>query len=224
MKAGRAKPKKARGKPATPGVRSTELSHKPGPRRAEILAIARKLFAEKGFQATSIREIANAAGILSGSLYYHFDTKEDMLHEIIRDYASYLRAGYEECAAPAANPREAIIKMLHFGITESIQRREVYSIITIERNFMPRQSDHFRYLEETWQDLYRIWYDVLQGGVRTGYFRKDINLHLALRIMMDAINSTIRWYQPSGRYPIEEVIETQTSLLLNGLNKVKDSK
>jgi AcrR family transcriptional regulator len=108
MKSPKAKTKGARKKThVIPDVRTTDLNKEPGTRRAEILAIATKLFAEKGFQATSIREIANAAGILSGSLYYHFDTKEDMLHEIIKDYASYLRAGYEKCAASASNARSS---------------------------------------------------------------------------------------------------------------------
>lgn len=57
-------------------------------RREEILQIARTLFAEKGFEAASIREIGDAAGILSGSLYYHFATKDDMLDELVRDRKS----------------------------------------------------------------------------------------------------------------------------------------
>src|ERR1700744_3481568 len=122
MKHGKTTSAKARKeKSKIPRTTTTDLSKEPAPRRAEILAVARKLFAEKGFQATSIREIANAAGILSGSLYYHFDTKEDMLHEIIKDYASYLAMGYEKCAAAAADPRQAFKDLMHFRITESIQ-------------------------------------------------------------------------------------------------------
>ncbi len=49
-------------------------------RRDEILAIAAQLFAERGFAATTVREIADAAGILSGSLYHHFDSKASMVH------------------------------------------------------------------------------------------------------------------------------------------------
>jgi AcrR family transcriptional regulator len=205
--------------PRTP---TFDLSHESASRRAEILGVARKLFAEKGFQATTIREIANAAGILSGSLYHHFDTKEDMLHEITKDYAHHLREEYEKCASTAPNPREALRRMFHFGVVESIHHREIFAIIVIERSFVARLP-RFRYLEETWQEIYRIWFGVLHEGVRAGLFRSNINLHLALRIIMDTVNMTVRWYRPGGRYTIEEVIETQADLLLNGLNML-DSK
>ena len=55
-------------------------------RRGELLAIAAGLFAEKGFKNTTVRDIADAAGILSGSLYHHFDSKESMVDEILRSF------------------------------------------------------------------------------------------------------------------------------------------
>jgi hypothetical protein len=99
-----------------------------------------------------------------------------------------------------------------------VHRREVYSIVTIERNFVSRPNSRFRYVEETSQELYQIWYGILHEGARAGLFRKDLNMHLTLRIIMDAINSTVRWYRPGGRYTIEEIIENHTRLLLDGLD------
>ncbi|NML08427.1 TetR/AcrR family transcriptional regulator [Sphingomonas sp. G-3-2-10] len=193
---------------------------KDGQRRGEILAVARRLFAERGFEATSIREIGEGAGILSGSLYYHFDTKEEMLHEIIKDHVFSLLKGYEKCAASAADPRTALEELIRFGITRLIDQREVHAIVVNERGYILRQPS-FAYLDETWQEVFRTWYGVLREGVRAGVVREDLNLHLVLRMIMDSINATIVWYRPGGRYDVEEVVTTQIGILLNGLTTRK---
>jgi AcrR family transcriptional regulator len=185
-------------------------------RRAAILKIACSLFARKGFEATSIREIGDAAGILSGSLYHHFNTKEDMLHEIIKDYVHDLLAFYENAARSASDPREALEKMIRFGISESLKQREVHAIVVNDRKYLASQET-FRYIEDAWQDLFRTWYGVLQEGVRVKLFREDLNLHIMLRIIIDSINSTVMWYRPDGRYSVDEVIDVQVELLFRGI-------
>src|SRR5579864_7077088 len=60
-------------------------------RRAEILAAATRRIAEHGFEATTVRQIADDVGILSGSLYHHFATKDEMLHEIVHDVVLQIR-------------------------------------------------------------------------------------------------------------------------------------
>lgn len=189
---------------------------KGGQRRGEILAIARRLFAERGFEATSIREIGEGAGILSGSLYYHFDTKEEMLHEIVRDHVFSLLRGYEKCAASATDPRTTLEALVRFGITHLIDRREVHAIVINERGYILRQPS-FAYLDETWQEVFRTWYGVLREGARAGMFREDLNLHLVLRMIMDSIDATVTWYRPGGRYDVEAVVTTKIGILLNGL-------
>ncbi|MDJ0113374.1 helix-turn-helix domain-containing protein, partial [Rhodococcus erythropolis] len=66
----------------TPPRNSDESNGKSG-RRDELLEIAAGLFADRGVRATTVRDIADAAGILSGSLYHHFDSKESMVDEIL---------------------------------------------------------------------------------------------------------------------------------------------
>lgn len=194
----------------------TATGAKGGRRRGEILAVARRLFAERGFEATSIREIGEGAGILSGSLYYHFDAKEEMLHEIIRDHVFSLLKGYEKCAASAADPRTALEEMIRFGITRLIDQREVHAIVVNERGYVLRQPG-FAYIEETWQEVFRIWYGVMHEGVRAGLFRGDLNLHLVLRMVMDSIDAAVARHRSDGRYEVGEIVTAQIGILLNGL-------
>ena len=67
-----------------------------GDRREVILAQAGKLFARKGVSATTVREIGDAAGILSGSLYHHFESKEAMVDEILAEYLEHLQHSYSQ--------------------------------------------------------------------------------------------------------------------------------
>src|SRR5215210_2836822 len=74
-------------------------------RREELLQIAAELFATKGFRNTTVRDIADAAGILSGSLYHHFDSKESMVDEILRTFQDELFGQYDAIIASDADPR-----------------------------------------------------------------------------------------------------------------------
>src|ERR671930_412692 len=77
-------------------------------RRAELLDIAARLFAERGLRATTVRDIADAAGILSGSLYHHFDSKESMVDEILRRFLDTLFDRYREIVAQGMGPRATL--------------------------------------------------------------------------------------------------------------------
>src|ERR1044071_7466199 len=79
-----------------------------GTRRDELLAIAARLFAERGFRNTTVRDIADASGILSGSLYHHFDSKESMVDEILQTFQNELFAGYDEILASKAPARQRL--------------------------------------------------------------------------------------------------------------------
>src|SRR5579862_6603420 len=68
-------------------------------RRDQILAEAARLFARKGVAATTVREIGDAVGLLSGSLYHYFDSKESMVDEIVSTYLTDLLDSYEEVQA-----------------------------------------------------------------------------------------------------------------------------
>src|SRR6195952_2778366 len=83
-----------------------------GGRRDELLGIAATLFAERGFRNTTVRDIADAAGILSGSLYHHFDSKEAMVDQLLDTFQQRLFDTFEEIVGSDRRPRaklEAVV-------------------------------------------------------------------------------------------------------------------
>ena len=97
---------------ATPRPSRPDAASAGGPgrseRRADVVRIAAELFAQKGFRATTVREIADAAGILSGSLYHHFDSKESIGDEILSSFINDVLADYRDAASSAGSPREVV--------------------------------------------------------------------------------------------------------------------
>ena len=73
-------------------------------RRADVVQLAGELFAQKGYRATTVREIADAAGILSGSLYHHFDSKESIGDEILSGFINDVLADYRAAVTSGGPP------------------------------------------------------------------------------------------------------------------------
>src|SRR6201991_1412924 len=84
--------RKNSGTTATPAKRQRATSGSASERRDHLVKLAAELFARKGFQATTVREIADEAGILSGSLYHHFDSKESIVDDILSAFFNELMA------------------------------------------------------------------------------------------------------------------------------------
>src|SRR5574339_647050 len=98
-------------------------------RRAELLALAAKMFAERWYGQTTVRDIADAAGILSGSLYHHFDSKESMVDEILRGFLDDLFGRYREIVASGSDSRatlEALITASYESIDKSHAAVAIY--------------------------------------------------------------------------------------------------
>ena len=90
--------------------------------RDELLELAATMFAERGLRATTVRDIADSAGILSGSLYHHFESKEEMVDEVLRDFLDWLFARYQEIVDTEPNPLERL-KGLFMASFEAIEHR-----------------------------------------------------------------------------------------------------
>ena len=187
-------------------------------RREEILACSAKLFAEHGFDQATMRQIGKAAGMQPASLYHHFKTKEDILDEIIRGFLAGLPIMYDEIRSRTDNTRQILHDFIALGFRASLKNRTVMTIIIHERKLFARLP-RFAYVEKTMRDVERIWQEVLEEGVKRGAFRKELNLALVLRMMLDLAGSAVEWYRPnSRRYSLDDVIEAQLALIFHGIS------
>jgi AcrR family transcriptional regulator len=185
-------------------------------RREEILALATQIFADKGYASTTVREIADSAGILSGSLYHHFDSKESMLDEIMRAFLDYTVARYRETIAAGGDVLDVLRALVHDAFTALGANPAALAVMINEFNFL-LQFPRFAYLREGAEETERLWSEVIAQGMRTGVIRSDIEPRMVYRFMRDTIWISVRWYQPDGKYHPDQIADFYLDVLLDGI-------
>jgi len=177
------------------------------------------MFAERGLRATTVRDIADSAGILSGSLYHHFSSKEEMVDELLRGFLDWLFEHYQEVVATEPNPLERL-KGLFMASFEAIEHRHAQVVIYQDEAKRLSGQDRFSYVEERNKEQRKMWLDLLNQGVDEGYFRPDLDVDLVYRFIRDTTWVSVRWYQPGGPLTAEEVGRQYLSIVLGGITAV----
>jgi AcrR family transcriptional regulator len=194
----------------------TPATPPPATRREELLDLAAAMFAERGLRATTVRDIADAAGILSGSLYHHFASKEEMVDEVLRSFLDWLFARYQHIIDTEPNPLERF-KGLFMASFHAIE--DHHAEVVIYQDEAKRLSAHqrFSYVDELNRRQRTMWVDVLNEGIAAGYFQSDINVDLVYRFIRDTTWVSVRWYQPGGPMTAEQVGRQYLAIVLGGI-------
>ena len=185
-------------------------------RRDQILAIAAELFAERGFAATTVREIADSAGILSGSLYHHFDSKESMVEELLRTFLDDITHAYRVVAASGDDPVQVLRTLVRLAFESIGARRATVSVMVNEYNLLisyPR----FAFVQQFSEETEHLWIGVIERGVQSGAFRRNLDPRMTYRFLRDAIWVSVRWYQPTGRDRPTDIADVYVGVLLDGI-------
>lgn len=196
------------------------MSREPAGRHEQILLAAASLFARKGVAATTVREIADEVGILSGSLYHHFESKEAMVDQILAPYLKDLRAAYRLVLSQDADPRTRLQDLIVASLQVVEAHPHATEIYQSDVNFLT-QFERFGYLKTTARDVRKTWLEVIEAGVAQGAFRTDLEPRILYRIMRDAIWLSVRWFKPTRDYPLSRLAEDTTSLFLDGMGAQK---
>ncbi|HZC39689.1 MAG TPA: TetR/AcrR family transcriptional regulator [Streptosporangiaceae bacterium] len=184
-------------------------------RRAHVVALAGELFAEKGYRATTVREIADAAGILSGSLYHHFDSKESIGDEILSGFLDQVLADYRAAVASAGDPR-AVIEQIVRSTSHTLARHR--AALAMLQNDWSYFSSHprFAYLPRALREIERTWITQLEAGKQAELFRPDLDPKLTYRLMRDVLWIPAQWRRTSG-YSSDQVVDGFLRILFDGI-------
>ncbi|GJF09602.1 HTH-type transcriptional repressor KstR2 [Mycolicibacterium cyprinidarum] len=185
-------------------------------RRDELLALAATMFAQRGLRATTVRDIADSAGILSGSLYHHFSSKEEMVDEVLRGFLDWLFDRYQQIVATEPNPLERL-KGLFMASFEAIETRHAEVVIYQDEAKRLALQERFAYVDERNKEQRKMWVEVLTQGIAEGYFRSDVDVDLVYRFIRDTTWVSVRWYQPGGPLTAEQVGQQYLAIVLGGI-------
>jgi TetR/AcrR family transcriptional regulator, cholesterol catabolism regulator len=190
-------------------------------RRELILSVAAEMFARKGLRATTVRGIADAVGVFSGSLYHYFPSKDAILDEVLSRYLNTIQARYAAVLASERRPAEYLHDLVACSLELAEELPFATAIYQNEGQYL-REMPNFRGIQEATSRIQRTWLQVIEAGVVEGCFRSDIPLWVFYRLIRDAVWLSIRWHRPDGPYSTQRLAEDITSLFLHGFAATAD--
>nr|WP_203645171.1 TetR/AcrR family transcriptional regulator [Streptomyces sp. SID14478] len=177
---------------------------------------AAEVFAAQGYNATTVRKIADHAGMLAGSLYYHFDSKESMLEEILRTFLDELWSGYDAVLAAGLGPRPTLEALVTESFREIDRHRAAVAIYQKESRHLVAQ-DRFDFLAQSQRRFKETWLTTLERGVADQEFRADLDIRLTYRFVRDTVWVAASWYRPGGQHRPEEIARQYLTMVLDGI-------
>ena len=189
-----------------------EMDGKP---RSAIMTVAMHLFGKQGFNGTSMRDIANAVGLLPGSLYAHIASKEALLLEIVTDGIGRFLAAVEPQVASSGDPVDRLRKMIAAHVEVVADNPERSQVVFHQWRFLsednlPEAIDRRRRYEA-------CYVKVVEEGVASGQIRNDLNLRITVLTILGALNWTPEWFSPNGRLSANDVGTLMADALLGGI-------
>jgi AcrR family transcriptional regulator len=179
--------------------------------RGKLLQTAAHLFRSKGYERTTVRDLASAVGIQSGSIFHHFKSKDEILRSVMEETIRYNTALMQASLAEASTLRERVLALIRCEL-QSIMggTGEAMAVLVYEWRSLSEPSQQFILgLRDTYEQL---WLDVLSEARAAGYFRSDP--FILRRFLTGALSWTNTWFRPEGPMSLDQLAEQALSLVL----------
>jgi TetR/AcrR family transcriptional regulator, cholesterol catabolism regulator len=181
-------------------------------RRREILNAALHLFVEKGFPETSMREIAEAAGVGKSTLYDYFSSKDEILIAFVVDEVHQIEGQAREIIAQDLSAAEKLRRILRAHLDYMLANKRLNLKLSYEAQRLSVES--IARIQEHRHDYQDMLCDLLQEGIRNGEFR-PVNPLLAIRSMFSLITTTVYTTRPTGTP--EQMLQEALDIIFKGL-------
>lgn len=180
-----------------------------------LLKAAGQLFRQHGFAATTVRDIAKAAGVLPGSLHYRYATKESLLLALMERGITTATTAVRRAISATRNPIERIRiatrAHLHLLLLED---DSIYVLLYESRSLTDDASESMARLRDRYDAL---WEGLLYEAAGTGKLRADIDLKLVRLALFGSLNWVAQWYSPEGELTPDEIADAFADNMLRGI-------
>ena len=178
-----------------------------------LLDVAVRVFNERGYDGTSMDDVARAAGITKASIYYHVAGKEELLERGIRRALDALFSMLDESGA-SRGPAERRLRYVMLRTVEimSDQLAEVALLLRVRGN-----TPIERWALEQRRDFTRRITALVQAAMDDGSLRSDLEAGLVARLLFGTVNSIIEWYRREGRLGPDDIAAAVETMLFQGL-------
>lgn len=181
-------------------------------RRREVIATAAELFAERGYQATSMSELTEATGLAAGGLYHYIESKEELLILICDELLDPLLERAGEIVATPAPPADQLRELLHAWLAQIASHRDHMLVFAQERHVIEREPQ-WRRVRGQRKAFEQLLDDVLSRGERDGSMRFD-DRAFTLLTLLGMVNYTPQWLRLRGRLSPEQIADGYCDVIL----------
>jgi AcrR family transcriptional regulator len=187
----------------------------PVSRFPEIINVSADLFRSQGYAETSIEEIANAVGILKGSVYHYIHTKEDLLFAIIDEIYARTDAKSQAVQASDGGVVEQLELFIDLHMEDTADLAAKVAVFTTEYRSLP--EDRRRQVQQHRDDYEGLLHSIIRQGQSQGVFVADLDARLAAIGILQMLNGTYQWYRPDGPRSMDEITREFMRIIFRGL-------
>ncbi|RLT93527.1 TetR/AcrR family transcriptional regulator [Ketobacter sp.] len=181
--------------------------------RGRLLAAAAHLFRSKGFERTTVRDLAQEVGIQSGSIFHHFKTKEEILRCVMEEVIHFNTERMREGLMQSSDPREKLLALIRSELVSiNGDTGEAMAVLIFEwRCLKPESQTHILELRSHYE---RMWLETLAECREAGLIAAERDLFVLRRLLAGAVSWSHYWYKPGGPLDIQQLAEQALYLAL----------
>jgi AcrR family transcriptional regulator len=184
-------------------------------REREIIDAAAEIFHRQGYADTSVQDVADAVGILKGSLYYYIKSKEDLLFRVLEEVHEDAHGIVEEVSAMEAPPLERLAA--YFRAHVEYNTRNLTKVAVTYHDFGLLSGERRDKIVKERQFFERFVVGLIKEAQETGDVRPEVDARLAAYSALGMANWVYTWYRPSGKTSPEELAQLISEMIVGGL-------
>lgn len=179
-----------------------------------IIRAATRLFSERGYNGTSIADLAGTVNVRNASLYYHISSKQGLLLRVLEDGMSGLLAGLEEICATDLPERDKLRLAIENHLAFIFDRGDAVAVFLRERRFLEKpQAENYRRKVDRYDVLFTA---ILKRGIASGEFPR-VDARITSLAILGMINWVTEWHRPHGRLSPRQLSRIFLDLILGRL-------
>jgi TetR/AcrR family transcriptional regulator, cholesterol catabolism regulator len=184
----------------------------PRPSRKRLLEdAARTVFSGGGYERTTMQDVAVKTGMLKGSIYAHYSSKEDLYYSLLLEEVDGMLQRLKRIVRSGATPTDKLREAIRCHITQHLP-----SPLQINSDWRGLRKDRLRVIRSKRREYATLWQQIIDDGIASGEFGID-DPWIARVISVSVAEHTLTWLRPNGDRSPDDVADALSNLLLTGL-------